>query len=66
MATKKSNKTKKEKKFITVPVKSKNLFKQKINEVQIDNLEKKWKKKMLGVIEENYKNSVYFKNILKI
>ena len=55
-------KTKNNKKFITVPVKSKNLFNQKISEVQIDKSDAKWKKKILGLIQENYKNSKYFSN----
>jgi len=47
-------------KWITVPVKTKGRYLQKINEVEIDN-EKDWKKKILGVIKYNYSKSQNFK-----
>lgn len=46
-------------KWMTVPVKTKGRYYQKINEVEIDN-ERDWKKKILGLIKMNYSKSPFY------
>ncbi len=49
---------------ITIPVHSKNLFNQKINEVQID-YSSNFLNKIIKTIEQNYSKSLYFNNYSK-
>lgn len=50
--------------WLTVPVKVKGKFHQKINETEIDGLE--WAKSHLRSLTQNYSRSPYFKEILEI
>lgn len=57
-------KTKHGAEWLTIPLK-KIILKQRINEVQISN-DTKWKKKHLNLIFENYKESKFYSEIIKI
>lgn len=46
--------------YLTVPVKTKRKYDQKILNVEINNQNKNWNKKMIQSIEESYKKSRYF------
>ena len=48
--------------YLTVPVRTKNKYDQKILNVEINNENNKWNKKMIQSIDESYKKSKFFDN----